>query len=49
MRRWWSSVVSAKPGVLTLPGMTALTVTPDRASSTAAERMKPSIAAFDAP
>src|SRR5438067_663934 len=49
IRRWCSSLVSARPGVATLPGRTALTVMPLRASSTAAERMKPSMAAFDAP
>ena len=49
IRRWCSSLVSVKPGVSMLPGMTAFTVTPLVASSTAAERISPSIAALDAP
>ena len=49
MRVRCSSLVSPRPGVSMLPGMTALTVTPRVATSTATERISPSIAAFDAP
>ncbi len=40
---------SSNPGVRMLPGSTALMVIPSRATSTAADRRRPSIAALDAP